>query len=45
MNMVEEWVVIFGFNKKNPRNFLVPSSQQSRGQPTKAIPPKAKGLN
>jgi hypothetical protein len=43
MNMVEEWVVILGFNKKNPRNFLAPSSQQSWGQPTKAKPPKAKG--
>jgi len=41
--MVEEWVVTLGFNKDNPRSFLAPSSQQSWGEPTKAIPPKAKG--
>ncbi len=41
--MVEEWVVILGFNKDNPRNFLTPLGQQSRGEPTQAVPPKAKG--
>jgi hypothetical protein len=41
--MVEEWVVTLGFNKDNPRNSLAPSGQQSWGEPTKAIPPKAKG--
>jgi hypothetical protein len=43
MNMVEEWVVTLGFDKDNLRNSPTPSSQQSRGQPTEAIPPKAKG--
>ncbi len=43
MNMVEERMVTFGFNKENPRNFLAPSSQQSQSQPTKVTPPKAKG--
>jgi hypothetical protein len=43
MNMVEEWVITFGFNKKNPRNLLTPSSQQLHGQPTKVTLPKAKG--
>ncbi len=43
MNTVEEWVVTLGFNKDNPRNFPTPSNQQSQGQPTKVVPPKAKG--
>jgi hypothetical protein len=42
MNMVEEQVVTLGFNKENPRNSRAPLRQQSQGQPTKAIPPKAK---
>jgi hypothetical protein len=41
--MVEKWVVTFGFNKENPRNFLAPSNQQSWNQPTKDAPPKTKG--
>jgi hypothetical protein len=28
-----------------PKEFLITINQQSRGEPTKAIPPKAKGLN
>jgi len=43
MNMVEEEVVTFGFNKENPRNYLAPSSHQSRRKSTKVAPPKAKG--
>jgi hypothetical protein len=43
MNMVEERMVTLGFNKENLRNSLTSSGQQSRGQPTKATPPKAKG--
>jgi hypothetical protein len=43
MNMVEEWAVTLGFNIDNPRNSPTPSGQQSQGQPTKAVPPKAKG--
>jgi len=43
MNMVEDWVVTLGFNKVNSRNYPTPLNQQSQGQPTKAIPPKAKG--
>jgi hypothetical protein len=40
--MVQEWVVTLRFNKEK-MNFLAPSSQQSRNQPTKVAPPKAKG--
>ncbi len=43
MNMMEEQVVTFGFNKENPNNSPTPSRQQLRNQPTKATPPKAKG--
>jgi hypothetical protein len=43
MNIVEEWVVIFRFNKENPRNSPTPLGLQSQGQPTKVGPPKAKG--
>ncbi len=43
MNMVEEQVVTFGFNKENPRNYLAPSSHQSQCKSTKVAPPKAKG--
>jgi hypothetical protein len=39
MNMVKEWVVIFGFNKENP----IPSIQQPHGQPNKIAPQKTKG--
>jgi len=42
MNMVEEWMVTLGFNKKNPWNSLTPSNQESQSQPTKATPHKAK---
>jgi hypothetical protein len=43
MNMVEEWVVTLGFNKENLKKFPTPSSQQSWIQPTKVVPPRAKG--
>jgi hypothetical protein len=45
MNMGEERVVTFGFNKENPKNSLAPSSRQSQNQPTttKVAPFKAKG--
>jgi hypothetical protein len=43
MNMAEVQVVTLGFNKENPKNFPTPSSQQSRSQPTKVTPLKAKG--
>jgi hypothetical protein len=42
MNMVEEQMVTIGFNKENLRNSPTPFGQQSRSQPTKAAPPKAK---
>jgi hypothetical protein len=41
MNMVEEWVVTLGFNKKNPGNFF--RSTITRLVHTKVPPPKAKG--
>jgi hypothetical protein len=43
MNMVEEQVVTLSFSKENLRNFPTPLGQQSWGQPTKVVPPKAKG--
>jgi len=43
MNMVEEQMVTFKFNKENPYNYLAPLHQQSWSQPTKAATPKAKG--
>jgi len=43
MNMGEERMVTFGFNKENPKNSLAPSNQQSQNQPAKAAPLKAKG--
>jgi len=43
MNMGEEQMVTFGFNRESPKNSLAPSSQQSQNQPTKAAPLKAKG--
>jgi hypothetical protein len=44
MNMVEEWVVTSAFDKENPICFPIPLGQQLWIQPTKAIPPKAKGV-
>ncbi len=43
MNMVEEWVVTLGFNKKNPKKFLTPCGQQSQGLLTKVKPPHGQG--
>jgi len=31
MNIVEEWVVTFGFNKENQRNASTPLAQQLHG--------------
>jgi len=31
MNMVEKWVLTFGFNKENLRNASTPSAQQLHG--------------
>jgi hypothetical protein len=36
-------VVILGFNKENPKNFLALCGQQSWSLLTKAEPPKVKG--
>jgi hypothetical protein len=43
MNMVEERMVTFAFNKKTPKSSLTPSTQQPKGQPNKTMFQKGKG--
>ncbi len=43
MNIMEERMITFGFNKKTPKSFLTPSIQQPKGQPNKTMFQKGKG--
>ncbi len=45
LNMIEENVATFGFNKETPKPLLMPSTQLACGQSIKASPQRLRGLN
>jgi hypothetical protein len=43
MNIMEECMITFGFNKKTTMSSLTPLTQQPKGQPNKIMLQKEKG--